>query len=287
MKGIHVNPSARITRAEPGVTWAEVNHESQAFELAATGGVVRTPASAVSRWAAGSAGWSKHGCACDNLIAADVVTADGQLVTASAGENADLFRRIRGGGGDFGMVTSFEFRVHPAGTVLAGLVMHPISKGKEALCFWREYERTAPEETSNSLVVFTAPAQLPVPDVLRREAIVALGGVYVGALEEGERVLRPLREFGPPAADIYRPMPYSAAQTMADFLWPKGRYGYWKSSFLTAFSDGAIDTILKLARQDPISRHRDRRRARRRWRMEPRAGERDCVRAPQFRSITS
>jgi FAD/FMN-containing dehydrogenase len=255
MKGIHVNPAARIARVEPGVTWAELNHELQAFELAATGGFVGTTGVG-GLTLGGGLGWMvrKHGGALDNLVSADVVTADGQLLTASASENPDLFWGIRGGGGNFGIVTSFEFRVHPAGTVLAGLVLHPLSKGQEAIRFWREYERTAPEETSNNLVVFTAPAELPLPDVLRREAIVGIGGVYVGALSDGERVLRPLREFGPPAADTYQRMPYSAAQTMADFLWPKGRYGYWKSSFLRAPSDGAIDTILRFYAKTPSPR---------------------------------
>jgi FAD/FMN-containing dehydrogenase len=182
------------------------------------------------------------------------VTAEGQLLRASATENPALFWGIRGGGGNFGIITSFEFQVHPAGTVLAGLVLHPLSKGREAMRFWRKYEETAPEEMSNSVVVFTATAELPVPDVLRREAIVALGGVWVGPLEQGERVLRPLREFGPPAADIYQPMPYSAAQTMADFLWPKGLYGYWKSSFLKSLSDGAMDTILDFYAKSPSPR---------------------------------
>jgi FAD/FMN-containing dehydrogenase len=179
MKGIHVNPAARITRVEPGVTWAELNHELQVFELAATGGFVGTTGVG-GLTLGGGLGWMvrKHGGALDNLVSADVVTADGQLLTASASENPDLFWGIRGGGGNFGIVTSFEFRVHPAGTVLAGLVLHPLSKGQEAIRFWREYERTVPEETSNSVVVFTAPAQLPVPDILRSEAIVAIGGVY-------------------------------------------------------------------------------------------------------------
>ena len=120
--------------------------------------------------------------------------------------------------------------------------------------FWREYELTAPEEMSNSVVLFTAAAELPVPDVLRREAIVAIGGVYVGALDEGERALRPLREYGPPAVDIYQAMPYSGAQTMADFLWPKGLYSYWKSSFLKSLSDGAIDTLLAFYGKTPSPR---------------------------------
>jgi FAD/FMN-containing dehydrogenase len=255
LKGIHVSPEARTARVEPGVTWGELNHELQMFELAATGGYVGTTGVG-GLTLGGGLGWMvrKHGCALDNLLSVDVVTADGKFLTANASKNADLFWGVRGGGGNFGIVTSFEFRVHPAGTVLAGLVLHPLSKGQEAVRFWREYEKTAPEETSNSLVLFNAPAELPVPDILRQQAIVALGGVYVGSLDEGERALRPLREFGPPAADIYQRVPYSAAQSMADFLWPKGLYSYWKSSFLKSLSDGAIDTILDFFAKTPSLR---------------------------------
>ena len=255
MKGIHVNPVARTARVEPGVTWGEMNHDLQAFGLAATGGYVGTTGVG-GLTLGGGLGWMvrKHGCALDNLLSADVVTAEGELVRASAKENADLFWGIRGGGGNFGIVTSFEFQVHPAGTVLAGLVMHPLSKGREAMRFWRKYEETAAEEMSNSVVIFTAGTELPVPDMLRREPIVALGGVWVGPLEDGERALRPLREYGPPVADIYQPMPYSAAQTMADFLWPKGLYSYWKSSFLKSLSDGAIYTIMDFCAKTPSPR---------------------------------
>jgi FAD/FMN-containing dehydrogenase len=255
MRGIHINPVAHTARVEPGVTWAELNHDLQAFGLAATGGYVGTTGVG-GLTLGGGLGWMvrKHGCALDNLLSADVVTADGELLQASATENPDLFWGIRGGGGNFGIVTSFEFRVHPAGTVLAGLVMHPLSQGREAMRFWRKFEETAPEEMSNSVVIFTAPPELPLPDALRREPIVALGGVWVGDLPDGERALKSLREFGPPAADIYQSMPYSAAQTMADFLWPKGMYSYWKSSFLEALSDGAIDTILEFSAKCPSPR---------------------------------
>ena len=132
--------------------------------------------------------------------------------------------------------------------------MHPLSKGREAMRFWREYETTAAEEMSNSIVLFTAPAELPLPDSLRREAIVSMGGVHVGPLADAEKALRPLREFGPPAADIYQSMPYSAAQSMADFLWPKGLYSYWKSSFLKSLSDASIDTILDFFAKAPSAR---------------------------------
>ncbi len=255
MKGIHVDPEARTARVEPGVTWAELSHDLQAFGLAATGGYVGTTGVG-GLTLGGGLGWMvrKHGCSLDNLLSVDVVTADGQLLKASTTANPDLFWGMRGAGGNFGIVTSFEFRVHPAGTVLAGLVLHPLSRGREAMRFWGQYEETAPEEMSNSVVIFNAPPELPLPDSLRREPVVALGGVWVGDLKEGERALRPLREFGPPAADIYQAMPYSAAQTMADFLWPKGMYSYWKSGFLKSFSDGAIDTILDYFAKAPSPR---------------------------------
>jgi FAD/FMN-containing dehydrogenase len=167
MKGIHVNPATRIARVEPGVTWFDLNHELQVFGLAATGGYVGT--TGVSGLTLGGGlGWMvrKHGCALDNLLSADVVTADGQFLHASSTTNPDLFWGIRGGGGNFGVVTSFEFQVHPAGTVLAGLVLHSASTARESLRFWREYETTAPEEMSNSAVLFNAPPGLPLPEVL-------------------------------------------------------------------------------------------------------------------------
>jgi FAD/FMN-containing dehydrogenase len=255
MKGIWVRPGAHTARVEPGVTWAELAHDLQAFGLAATGGYVGTTGVA-GLTVGGGLGWMvrKHGLALDNLLSADVVTAEGQLLTADSAEHPELFWGIRGGGGNFGIVTSFEFKVHPAGTVLAGLVLHPASRIREALRFWREYESTAPEEMTNGALLFTAPAGLPLPDVLRGGPIVGMGGVWVGPLDAGERALRPLREFGPPAADIYQPMPYSAAQTMADFLWPKGSYNYWKSSYLKSLSDGAIDTLVDFYARAPSPR---------------------------------
>jgi len=245
MRSVHVNPTARTVRVEGGATWQDVNHELQPFGLAAAGGYVGTTGVG-GLTLGGGLGWMvrKHGLALDNLLSADIVTADGRLLTASSAQNADLFWAIRGGGGNFGVAISFEFRVHEAGTVLAGLVLHPASAGAQALRFWRDYERTAPEEISNGALLFTPPPVLPLPEAIRAKPTVGIGGVYLGPLEAAERDLRPLRAFGPPAADIFQPMPYSAAQKMADFLWPRGLHSYWKSSFLKAFSDQAIDTIL-------------------------------------------
>lgn len=255
MKGIRVHPATHMARVEPGVTWAELNHELQAFGLAATGGYVGTTGVA-GLTVGGGLGWMvrKHGPALDNLLSADVVTADGELLTASSSENSDLFWGIRGAGGNFGVVTSFEFQVHPAGTVLAGLVLHPASKGRELLRYWREFGPSAPEEMTDSALLFTAAPEVPVPDALRQGAVLGLGGVYVGDLDTGEKVLRPLREFATPVVDMFQRMPYSAAQTMADFLWPRGTYNYWKSNYLTSLSDAAIDTILDFYSKAPSPR---------------------------------
>ena len=255
MKATRVDLDRQTVSAEAGVTWAELNNQLQPFGLAATGGYVGT--TGVSGLTLGGGlGWMvrKHGCALDNLLSADVVTADGTILKASMTENPDLFWGIRGGGGNFGIVTSFEFKVHPAGMVLAGLALHPLSKGRAALHFWREYEKTASEDMTNGALVFTAPPELPVPDALKREPIVGIGGVYVGELQVGEELLRPLRQFGPPAADTYQSMPYSAAQTMADWLWPRGLYNYWKSSYLMSLSDGVFDTILQFYATAPSPR---------------------------------
>jgi FAD/FMN-containing dehydrogenase len=236
MKGLRIDPVARTARCEAGLTWAEVNHDAQIFDLAATGGFVGTTGVA-GLTLGGGLGWllRKHGLACDNLLSADVVTADGQFLTASEQQNADLFWGLRGGGGNFGVVTSFEFQLHPAGTVLAGPVIHPLAQAGEVLRFYRDFAATAPDELTSGALFATLPDVGPV---------VAIGFVYAGPIEAGEAVVRPLREFGSPVADAVQPMPYSAAQTMVDAFWPRGLQNYWKSSFFKELSDKAIDTLV-------------------------------------------
>ncbi len=246
MKGVWIDPAGGRALVQAGLTWAEVSHDLQPFDLAATGGFVGTTGVA-GLTLGGGLGWlvRKHGLACDNLLSVDLVTAEGHPLRASAMENTDLFWGLRGGGGNFGVATSFEFKVHPAGIVLAGLLIHPLARAGEAIRFWRDYVSTAPEEFTSGAILMTAPPAPFVPEQAQGTPVVAIGGVYTGPLGAAEEALRPLREFGPPAVDIFQPMPYSAAQTMADPLWPTGHLNYWKSSFITELSDEAIEMILE------------------------------------------
>ena len=247
MKGMRVDPSTHMARAEAGLTWGEFNHEAQAFGLAATGGFVSTTGIA-GLTLGGGLGWlvRKYGLALDNLLSVDIVTADGQFLTASETENQELFWGVRGGGGNFGIATSFEYRIYPVGEVLAGIVLHPQSNLTEVLQFYRDYIASGvPDELTSGALVFTAPDGVPV---------VIIYMVYAGPIEEGEQVVKPLREFGPPVADQVRPMPYMEVQTMADELWPHGFQNYWKSNFLEDLSDDAIDTITTYSTTIPSPR---------------------------------
>jgi FAD/FMN-containing dehydrogenase len=245
MKGMRIDPEARTVRAEPGLTWGELNHDLQAFGLGASGGYVSITGIA-GLTLGGGFGWleRKHGLACDNLLSVDIVTADGRFLTASATQHQDLFWGVRGGGGNFGVVTSFEFQVHPVGMVLSGLLIHPLEKAKEVVRFFREYSPTFPEELHRSVLFFSVPPAPFLPSEAQGAPVVAIALCYVGDLKKGGELLRPLREFGPPLVDIVQPMPFSVAQTSADILWPAGLHNYWKSTFLTDLSDDAIDTMV-------------------------------------------
>jgi FAD/FMN-containing dehydrogenase len=252
MKGLRIDPDSRTIRAEAGLTWGEVNHDLQSFGLAAAGGYVSTTGIS-GLTLGGGLGWlaRKHGLACDNLRSADVVTAEGELVRASPSENDDLFWGLRGGGGNFGIVTSFEFDVYPAGIVPAGLVVHPLAAARDVLRCWRDYASSTPDELTSGAVLATAPAAPFIPREAHGAPIVAVFAVYAGKIEQGEQVLRPLRQFGPPLADLIQPMTYSAVQTMADIVWPPGSLNYWKSAFIEDLSDAAIDTAVDFYAKAP------------------------------------
>jgi FAD/FMN-containing dehydrogenase len=234
MKGIRVDLQNRTARAEAGLTWGEFNRETQAFGLATTGGVVSTTGIA-GLTLGGGLGWlaSKHGLSCDNLLSADIVTADGQLLTASAEHNPDLFWGLRGGGGNFGVVTSFEYCLHPVQPVIAGLVIHPIEKAGEVLRFYREFCRTCPDEAMAAAALMTSEQGMPVA------AIVVS---YIGDPVKGEEFVKPVRQFGPPLVDMIGPMPYVTLNSLIDAAVPYGNVQrYWKSSFLKEISDEIID----------------------------------------------
>jgi FAD/FMN-containing dehydrogenase len=237
MKGIRIDPAGRTVRAEAGLTWGEYNRETQAFGLASTGGVVSTTGIA-GLTLGGGLGWlhGKHGLSCDNLISADIVTANGKFLTVSADENPDLFWGLRGGGGNFGVVTSFQYRLHPVDSVLAGMVVHPIAKAKEVLRFYREFCRGCPDD------IVAAAAMMTSAD---GEQIAVIVAAYVGDLAAGEKAMAPLRKFGPPLADTIAPTSYVALNTLFDEAFPYGGVQrYWKSSFLKELGDDMLDVMI-------------------------------------------
>jgi FAD/FMN-containing dehydrogenase len=236
MKGIRVDPGGRTAQAQAGVTWGELDAEAQAFGLATTGGVISTTGIA-GLTLGGGVGWlnGRFGLACDNLISADVVTADGQFLRASEQENAELFWGLRGGGGNFGIVTSFEYRLHPLGPmVLSGPVFHPAARAREVLRFYREFSAGEPDELTTYAGLLTGPDGTP---------LVGLVPCYAGPPEQGEKLVERLRKFGPPAVDMIGPMPYVAVQRMFNDAFPPGRYSYWKSSLAPEITDQLIDAV--------------------------------------------
>jgi FAD/FMN-containing dehydrogenase len=236
MKGLRVDPVHRTAHAQAGLTLGEFDRETQAFGLATPLGYLSTTGIA-GLTLGGGYGWlaRSYGLASDNLRSVDVVTADGQCLTASASEHPDLFWGVRGGGGNFGIVTSFEYQLHPVGPVLGGVMIYPFAQAKAVLQFHRDFISTAPDAYTCFPALGTSPVGEPV-------AILRV--CYNGSLEEGERVLRPLRALGSPRADHVGPMAYTALQSMYDARAPSGLHYYWKSNALTELSDEAIDTMI-------------------------------------------
>ncbi len=239
MTGIHVDAAKRTLRAQGGCTWGDVNRESQIHGLAVTGGLISTTGVA-GLTLGGGIGWlmSKHGLALDNLLSVEVVTAEGKVVNASAEENADLFWALRGGGGNFGVAASLQFKLHPVGPIVTGgLVVHPIAKARDMLRFFRDTARTLSDDMGLIGTLTHAPDGSGTP-------VAALAGAHCGSLAEGEAAMKPVKAFGPPVMDVLGPIPYSALNGMLDGGYPKGALNYWKSSFLSELSDAAIDTMI-------------------------------------------
>ncbi len=244
MKAIRVDPVARTARAQAGAKWIDFDHETQAFGLATTGGTASDTGIA-GLTLGGGLGWlsSKYGLTVDNLISADVVLADGRFLTASATENQDLFWGLRGGSGNFGVVTSFEYRLHAVGpTILGGMVAYSLGKAKEVLRFYRQFSKAAPDELTTYAAFIDPPGG---------ETVVALFCCYSGPPDKGEEVIRPLKSFGPPAQDLLGPMPYVAQQRIFDGGFPAGSYYYTKADSLAALTDEAIEVFAEYAATKP------------------------------------
>jgi len=246
MKGLHVDLKTRTVRAQPGCNLGDLDRETQVFGLAVPAGIV-TDTGIAGLTLGGGFGYltRRYGYTCDNLLSADVVTADGSFLTASEKENSDLFWGLRGGGGNFGIVTSFEYQAYPVGPqVTAGMVIHPMERAREVLEFFREFSTGAPEELCCVLILRLAPPAPFLPEEVHGKPIVAIAVCHSGSLEDGERAVRPLKEFGNPLADIIESKPFVVHQTLFDVAMAPGRHYYWKSHYLPEFLETAGNVLM-------------------------------------------
>ncbi len=243
LKGVWVDPARGTAEAQPGLLLRELDHETQAFGLATPLGIISVTGIA-GLTLGGGLGWlnGKYGLACDNVLSADVVMADGQLLTASPTENEDLYWGIRGGSGNFGVVTSFTYQLHPVGPVLGGPMIYPFAQAREVLRFYHELASTSPDELSTAALLASDPDGNPVVVVI---------ACYCGDIETGERVLGPVRAFGSPLQDGIQPMAYTALQSLSDAGFPSGQQHYWKSSWLKDLSADAIEVMVQFAADRP------------------------------------
>ena len=253
MRGVHVDVAKNTVRAAGGATWGDVDRETQLFGLAVPGGVVSTTGiSGLTLHGGYGHLRRKFGLSIDNLLSVQIVTADGQVRTANATENADLFWAVRGAGSNFGVVTSLEFKAHPVGPMVHLCApFYALADGPAALRAWRSFTASAPDEVSSLVVVWSVPDAEAFPAELRRRPVVILASVYSGAPEEGARILQPLRELATPVLDLSGAVPYTAVQASFDPFFPKGLFYYWKSTNVHDFSDACIDAILDAAQHRP------------------------------------
>jgi FAD/FMN-containing dehydrogenase len=246
MKGIRVDPEGRTARAQAGVVLGDLDRETQAFGMAVPAGIVTTTGLA-GLALGGGIGWlmRKYGLTIDQLLSVDLVTADGEFLKASAEENADLFWGVRGGGGNFGIVTEFEFRLNPVGpTVLAGPIMWPIENAPEVLRFYRDWIEDAPDELTTIIVNRKAPPLPSIPPEIHGKRVIIVTCCYAGSVEDGEKVVAPLRKFGTPLLDLCAPKPFVAHQSMFDPSYPRGLWYYFRASDVDRLSDEIIDIVV-------------------------------------------
>ncbi len=242
MNSVHVDPRRKTARVEGGATWGQVDHATHAFGLATPSGIISTTGVAGLTLGGGFGHLSRHyGLSCDNLISADIVTADGQFRTVSPDQNQDLFWAIRGGGGNFGVVTSFEFQLHPVNTVYGGPIFYPVEKTAELMSFFREYMRRMPDEMSAFFGFHQGPPAPFIPDSLHFVPMAAIVVCYSGDdLKAGENLIRPLREVVEPLVDLAGPIPYPALNSMFDAIYAPGLQHYWKADYVPELTDGEI-----------------------------------------------
>jgi FAD/FMN-containing dehydrogenase len=253
MRSVRVDPNGRRAYVGPGAVWGDVDHETQAHGLATTGGLVSTTGVA-GFTLGGGIGWlmRAHGLACDNLVGADVVTADGGLVHASESENADLLWGLRGGTGNFGIVTQFELELHPVGPIVyAGLIFFSADHDEALMRAFREWAPQAPDSITAALNLTTAPPLPVVPEEWHGKKVIALIAVSAGPLEQAEEHFSALRAVAEPVADLLGPMPYIAMQTLIDPLWPKGIHAYFKAANLARLDDALIGRLAELHKAAP------------------------------------
>jgi len=253
MNRVDVDPDARTARAQGGATWADMDAATQEHGLALTGG--RVSGTGVGGLALGSgSGWLErmYGVTCESMLSAEVVTADGEVVKAGPDEKPDLFWGLRGGGGNFGVVTEFEFRIHPVGPiVMGGMLVYPRERAGEVLRFYRDFIEQAPAEVGGGAALITAPPEEFVPEQLRGQPAMGIVFIYVGSIEDGEEAVRPLREATEPLVDMVQPMPYVALQQMLDAGNPRGVREYFKVDWVRSLPDEAIDVIVEQAERLP------------------------------------
>jgi FAD/FMN-containing dehydrogenase len=247
MRGVVVDPEARVVRVQGGATLGDLDRETHLRGLAVPMGVV-SKTGVAGLTLGGGVGWlvRKHGLSCDNVISFEVVTASGEVVTASADKHPDLFWALRGGGGNFGVVTCFTFRAQPVSTVLGGLLVHPRDRAGDMLRFYRDFMASAPEELTAYAAILTTPDGMPAVGMIL---------CWCGDIAEGERVLAPLRAYGQPLADVVQAMPFPAMQQLLDGAFPDGTHNHWKASFVPRLSDAVIDLLVEHAgsMQSPLS----------------------------------
>jgi FAD/FMN-containing dehydrogenase len=252
MKGIRVDPAARTARVEGGCTWGDVDHATHPFGLATPSGFISTTGVGGLTLGGGIGYLSRtHGLTIDNLLGVDMVLADGSFVTANAQEHADLFWAVRGGGGNFGVVTSFEFQLHPISTVYGGPMFWPLEQAADLLRFWRDFILSAPENINGWFGFVTVPPALPFPKQFQMQKMCAVVWCDTGPLDQAGERFKPIRAFGPPAIDFAGPIAWPALQSMFDALYPPGLQWYWKADFFSELNDTAIDLHVKYGAQLP------------------------------------